>query len=757
MNDTIRAALVTVIKSKRQKMSRAERQKGVRPQRWLYPYATESRYAATIRAWLRPIKNYVHTYLKENQDVILRGDSTDDNIPALRLDAVPGKSFKVMVNSLNGWLAQYVPTDDESKSGSPIYMGLGEIADTVFDFNDGQFEKGAKTVLGVEFPVGEDWWPDARDTWANKNYELIQSDMKKYIGQINELTEKAVTSGLSVKSLTKQILALDDKISKSRANFIARDQIGKLNGQITQMRMEAVGLEMYIWETSGDERVRESHELIDGALCRWDDSTVFSQDGGKTWIDRPSGAVTLHPGMDYQCRCTAVAYWQELVGEADAMIAEYEELDALSAQNIAAMPQTPPPTPEPGPKKFVTQKMLQAEASDIGKQMKELEKKYGGDIAGKGTAADKQLYSDLQKKKEGIQSEIENRKIRAEKKRLTKELKAFEKELKDFEIKTYSGIWKDDVTVADYEAKVESIPQKRAFYEMKLKSGDLSSLDRAKYRQFLQDLKDFEVEAKRYADIKASISGTKNRLTSLRKGAILDDSNPFSQARKDAALWAKGPKVADDMLRGVCGEVWQKATKAEREAIYAYTTGPGGFNRPLRGIDQNKNFKGVGKVPLNNEGRGTAIANMTKLINRSKYDFDMWLQRGISSSEGAASFLGTSESNLRYWSQAQLQSLVGKEVSDQGFVSCGSSKGYGFNTSYTFNIYCPRGTKMMYAEPFSDYGAGARSSTWDGKSGQKSFGSEDETIIQRGSIFRITKVEKKGGSVFFDVEVTRQI
>jgi hypothetical protein len=41
--------------------------------------------------------------------------------------------------------------------------------------------------------------------------------------------------------------------------------------------------------------------------------------------------------MDFQCRCTALAYWQELVGEADAMIAQYEELDALSAQNIANM------------------------------------------------------------------------------------------------------------------------------------------------------------------------------------------------------------------------------------------------------------------------------------------------------------------------------------------------------------------------------------------------------------------------------------
>jgi hypothetical protein len=103
--------------------------------------------------------------------------------------------------------------------------------------------------------------------------------------------------------------------------------------------MESAGLSMYIWSTSGDERVRgdpggffpdaiPSHFAMDGLLCRWDDPTVYSDDGGKTWRDRPSGAVKLHPGEDYQCRCTALAYWQEIVDEADEqidLIAENED------------------------------------------------------------------------------------------------------------------------------------------------------------------------------------------------------------------------------------------------------------------------------------------------------------------------------------------------------------------------------------------------------------------------------------------------
>jgi hypothetical protein len=43
-----------------------------------------------------------------------------------------------------------------------------------------------------------------------------------------------------------------------------------------------------------------------------------------------------------------------------------------------------------------------------------------------------------------------------------------------------------------------------------------------------------------------------------------------------------------------------------------------------------------------------------------------------------------------------------------------------------------------------------------GKSTQSSFGYEDETIIQRGTQFRITKIEKSNGNFFVDVEVVGQ-
>jgi hypothetical protein len=164
----------------------------------------------------------------------------------------------------------------------------------------------------------------------------------------------------------------------------------------------------------------------------------------------------------------------------------------------------------------------------------------------------------------------------------------------------------------------------------------------------------------------------------------------------------------------------------------------------------------VGKVDLNHEGRGDAIRHMTNLINKSSYDRDIWLQRGIKTSQGVAVFLGIEENELLYWMQKQLEDrLKGREITDHAFASCGSAKGSGLK-GYTFNIYCPRGTKMMYSEPFSAYGEGAKLA-WDGKSKQTIFGPEDETIIQRGTKFRVLKVEKTSTDIYFDLEVIAQI
>lgn len=63
------------------------------------------------------------------------------------------------------------------------------------------------------------------------------------------------------------------------------------------------------------------------------------------------------------------------------------------------------------------------------------------------------------------------------------------------------------------------------------------------------------------------------------------------------------------------------------------------------------------------------------------------------------------------------------------------------------NIYAPQGTKMIYAEPFSAF---------DNGDGINSFGNEAEMILQRGTQFKVVKVEKIGSTSYIDLEVKGQ-
>lgn len=292
----------------------------------VYPRAIEAKYKTKLSSYFQPLIDYVNKFLEENEDALLRGDSMQ-----LKLDVLPGGTFRRMITSLEGWLSVYMPTVSELKEGqnNVILMGLNQTAEQLKVHEDKQFQKQLQNGIGVSFQTNAPWWPNTKATWAGNNYNLIVSNARNYVNQINNLAEQAVVNGWSPKQLQEQIKKASNGLSDKKCRLLARDQIGKLQGQVAETQMEEIGLEMYIWDTSGDERVRgnpagkyptavPSHYVMDGLLCRWDDATVYSKDNGKTWIDRPANAVKLHPGQDIQCRCVALAYIPELLSEVSA-------------------------------------------------------------------------------------------------------------------------------------------------------------------------------------------------------------------------------------------------------------------------------------------------------------------------------------------------------------------------------------------------------------------------------------------------------
>nr|DAU86940.1 MAG TPA: VIP2 [Caudoviricetes sp.] len=226
---------------------------------------------------------------------------------------------------------------------------------------------------------------------------------------------------------------------------------------------------------------------------------------------------------------------------------------------------------------------------------------------------------------------------------------------------------------------------------------------------------------------------------------VVFDKNQFSQSRKDAAVWDKGNGAkADKALIDTASKQWIAATEKEKDFTYEYTHHYCDVNEPLQGRKYD-NYQ-------TKERFIEKVNNITSYIEKNELPTDMWFTRGddgMKVIESRIKFAGGSMPN-------NLQDLVGMEMQEGGFMSTGSRKGKGFNTrSVIMNIYAPKGTKAAYVEPFSAFGCGDKRS-WDGVSRFSTYSSEHETLFQRGTRMRITKVYEEGGKTYIDCEVIGQ-
>lgn len=113
-------------------------------------------------------------------------------------------------------------------------------------------------------------------------------------------------------SLVKEINTINTKYTKNKSKFIARNETGNLNGAIQRTQMEGAGFRYYKWMCMLDGVTRDTHRSMNGLVCDWEDDTVYSDDGGKTWKKRTGSMFIGQPGQDYNCRCTAIPFDPEL-------------------------------------------------------------------------------------------------------------------------------------------------------------------------------------------------------------------------------------------------------------------------------------------------------------------------------------------------------------------------------------------------------------------------------------------------------------
>jgi SPP1 gp7 family putative phage head morphogenesis protein len=246
-----------------------------------YPAAAEVMYRAALRALVASLRVNLRDELNTWGPFMLTPAADyrgDDDGP------MPGASGWASI--LADLLLRVLGRATTQLRATEIVMRLAgrRAADT----NLTEWRALVRQAYGVDVLRGEPWLADQMAGWEQANLALIQSVPAQVVDQIRQQITQAVSQGTSLRTL-KGIVAERLGVADSRAELIARDQIAKLNADLTQRRQRAIGVTRYQWQTVGDERVRTSH--------RAHDNRFFD------WSKPPAG--TGHPGHDVRCRCRA--------------------------------------------------------------------------------------------------------------------------------------------------------------------------------------------------------------------------------------------------------------------------------------------------------------------------------------------------------------------------------------------------------------------------------------------------------------------
>lgn len=265
---------------------------------------TPRAYSAVVRRWMRAVSREVIRTINEAVRGIPMFDAADDPDEAAKKAAAVRASSLAALRIREALRRMRLPPP-------PLRVLEGVVeqagAKAMRAARAGLVSAGAPRVelaarLGIDLQLltGIDIAPSAAEqavitAWAKQGTDLITSVGQDLVAGLDEHIAEAARTGALTSDL-RQIVMDRLGVADRHAQFIARDQISKLNGRITEATQAAAGVTSYKWRSSRDERTRPAHRALDGTIQRWDAPPVVDLDTGRR----------EHPGGDFQCRCSSI-------------------------------------------------------------------------------------------------------------------------------------------------------------------------------------------------------------------------------------------------------------------------------------------------------------------------------------------------------------------------------------------------------------------------------------------------------------------
>jgi len=243
-------------------------------------------------------KNFERDYYRVLRAVVRRLKSaTNNNIPMLAYSLRQDDDSTVTDAFVQAILAELLKSMTIEDAISELELILAGVSSVV----DANVISAFAEAVSVDVFLNDSALLDTvKAEWKAQQSRLVDSIVNTYIEKLQIIVSNAVQRGTAMSEVKEEIKVLLNTTDK-RAKFIARNEVGNLNGIITMRRQVDCGIGVYQWSSSHDERVRPSHAEMDGKYFYWNSDKVGEINGIKVYP-----APKYHPCMDYNCRCVAL-------------------------------------------------------------------------------------------------------------------------------------------------------------------------------------------------------------------------------------------------------------------------------------------------------------------------------------------------------------------------------------------------------------------------------------------------------------------
>ena len=261
----------------------------------LYPKTAERELKRVYRCYLLILNREVKAHLPEIMALCRK-----QRMDAARHDDIA--DFRRELRKIIQVIAQAI----ERAIGSyKLREKIEAIATMVKNTSVREWKRIVRSTLGIDLLsdyYDGSFYSAAIQQWVADAVNKIQSIPAQELGEMEAIIQQGYLNGKTIREIAGEIQK-EYNVTKSKAVFLARDQVGTLNAQITKHQQEDAGVHKYKWSDSGDERVRDCHHALNGTIHSWDDPPAM-------WRANKHGIVytgrNCHPGEDYACRCCAI-------------------------------------------------------------------------------------------------------------------------------------------------------------------------------------------------------------------------------------------------------------------------------------------------------------------------------------------------------------------------------------------------------------------------------------------------------------------